>query len=114
MKFFGAVLSAPVLEGLLQGTKEGFTGLRVLEFSIDLSSPTVSSTSTGSGTSPNTDAGLSTKAAGRRLVHGRAVYKPQEDLPVRTPAQLAEAIISVAKDRAYVGKNGLSVTVNYR
>lgn len=112
MKFFGAVLSAPVLEGLLQGTKEGFTGLRVLEFSIDLSSPIVS-TSTGSS-SGLTDGNQSSNKVPGRLVHGRAVYKAHEEPPAHTPAQLAEAIITVAKDRAYVGKNGLSVTVNYR
>jgi hypothetical protein len=30
------------------------------------------------------------------------------------PVALAEAIIEAAKDRAYVGKPGLAVTVNYR
>lgn len=139
MKFFGNVLTTPALEGLLQGIKLGFNGLRILEFSIDLTSsasvtaaiPTDTATTNAQQTQSKVD-------GGRRLIHGRAAghSSNQQNLntyitspapvlspgtataavavPVRTPADLAEAIIGVAKDRAYVGKNGLSVTVNYR
>lgn len=136
MKFFGAVLSTASLEGLLQGVKEGFTGLRILEFSINLSSHASTQTTTSTSSS-NSSGGAETSAdvasqvskTGRRLMargprtglgSGGVAAGPagassgEEVAPVRSPAQLAEAIIAVAKDRAYVGKNGLSVTVNYR
>lgn len=83
-----------VLQALLRGVRTGFRGLRVLEFSIDITN----STSSFSAAPSSSDGDVS---AGKR----QEAY---------SEVTFAEALIETAKDRAYAGRQGLNVTVNYR
>lgn len=95
LRFFGAALDVPILRGLLQGVKEGFRGLRVLEFSIQLS-------------------GYEYTAASARGTTPASLLSTFKPAVVISPVSLAEAVIETAKDRAYAGRPGLAVTVNSR
>jgi len=125
-----------MLEGLLEGLRTGYQALRVLEFPIDLSSgfaptPTASSATPtprlnaitqgppSSARDPSSG-GLQSSYALKKsipLKHGKMFekgYVNQAPAPPKTCVSLAENIVEAAKARAYAGKNGLSVTVNYR
>lgn len=91
------VLDVALLRGLLRGITSGFSGLRLVEFSISL---TASPEPTG--------AQITTTAIAARSTGGGLVLSA-----TLGPVALAEAIIDAAKARAYAGKEGLAVKVNY-
>jgi hypothetical protein len=93
LRFFGTALPVPLLRGLLRGVRTGFAGLRVLEFSLDVSGSTEAF--------PGYSAWNKDQQKNDPLTSHSAVF-------------LAECIIEAAKDRAYAGRQGLAVTVNYR
>lgn len=125
-----------MLEGLLDGLRSGFQALRVLEFPIDLSSGFTTTAPAASSVTPTprlhaishgppnttsnpTDTNPSSNAFKKSatLQHGKMFekgYANQAPTPPKTCVSLAESIVETAKARAYAGKNGLSVTVNYR
>ena len=100
LKFYGTAVNVAVLRGLLVGVKTGFTGLRILEFTIDIASVTTTSTHLPRPSRSNRSTTYSAAAIEAELSADAGV--------------LSEKIIEAAKDRAYVGRSGLSVTVNYR
>lgn len=126
-----------MLEGLLDGLRSGFAALRVLEFPIDLSSgfapapacvastaiPTPRMQGIAQGPPPSavraatTDPHSHQHKKGAPLKHGKMFekgYANETPAPRKTCVSLAENIVEAAKARAYAGRNGLSVTVNYR
>ena len=126
-----------MLEGLLEGLRTGYQALRVLEFPIDLSSGFATAPAASSATptprlhaisqGPPTSTRELSSAGGPPnnnaikksipLKHGKMFekgYANQAPAPPKTCVSLAESIVEAAKARAYAGKNGLSVTVNYR
>jgi hypothetical protein len=172
LRFFGAALSAPVLKGLLQGVQEGFTGLRILEFTVDVSSgigavgaqtrahaksnnnngnnnddadhgrndsyrksdregergtggirgliqyssakKLESSSATPSSSSSSRKGGASIKV-GVDMSSGNGTESSSSSGSIgRSTSDWAELVVAAAQNRAYMGRNGLSVTVNYR
>lgn len=120
LKFFGAVLTFPVIENLLAGIQTGFKGLRVLEFPVDLSSgfspapaaPAPALVRPVSSAPPNAQsrAGTAAPKHGKMFEKG---YRNQATQP-KTCVSMAEGIVEAAKARAFAGREGLAVTVNYR
>ena len=105
-----------VLLPLLQGVKEGFKGLRVLEFSTELSMNITTSTAP-SAVAASTSTGNSRNITQRSAIRGGGSKQAASTRPVvmvATASSVAEDIVNAAKDRAYIGCNGLSVIVNYR
>lgn len=124
LKFFGAVLTLPVIERLLTGIQTGFKGLRVLEFPVDLSSgfttiPAPTPALVPARVRPVSSApppAAQSRAATAAPTHGKMFekgYKNQATQP-KTCVGLAEGIVEAAKARAFAGRAGLAVTVNYR
>ena len=114
LKFFGALLPVTVLTSLLTALQTGFQGLRILEFATTLTVASTNSSDTDNITSRiGGTARLPIRSNGGRGANRVLPYTPVVKA-ANTTGSLAEAVVQAAKDRAYSGRNGLSVTVNYR
>lgn len=118
LKFFGAVLTLPMLENLLAGLRTGFKALCSLEFPVELSSgfSAQSAALPPASTAPTFTASGASRVGTAVSRHGKLFDKGYANQPTQrvTCVSLAEAVVEAAKARAFAGRVGLSVTVNYR
>ncbi len=101
------MLTLPLLESLLSGVQTGYKSLRILEFPIDLSSGFAAAPAVAVRAAPQPRHGT----LFRKGYAGQAATTTETRA---TCATVAEGIVEAAKARAYSGRVGLSVTVNYR